>query len=586
MKIPKIFSIFIGLFSTLVSLGPAYAAVFDCPAGDVNCLIDSINTANINGEADNIYLAAGSYIIAEVNNFDDGPTGLPLITSKITIIGKGASMTFLNRDLNAPSFRIFNVISSGELDLRQLTITGGNGDSGGGILNNGTLSLTGCIVMDNNAWSNGASLYYSCGGGILNVGTLSLLDCIVMENHAGESGAGIYNANGAKLEIQNSVLKNNIADGPGGGIRIRPDGMVTIEKSSIIDNAAGFGFFSAGGGIDFDAGNLKIASSVISGNTSSAGGGGMTLGGETTIENCTIAFNASSEDDGGGIHSGWGGSIYIVNSTISGNVAKGNGGGIKFGNPGLLELQNTIISGNTATTGMDWQCTSGDLGKSLGYNLIGDPSGCDVTLQSTDLIGHAGLDVFTEDATPGKGHFPLLSNSQAIDSGDDAACQPTDQLGNPRVDGDGDTVIVCDIGAIEFLPPYIEVQIDIKPGSYPNSINLKSKGKVPVAILTTDDFDAYDVDPETCYFAGASPLRWNMHDLGKDGDDDMVLHFNTQDLVEYLNKDSTEASLECETYAGIQITGTDSVNIVPKGKGHYKNAKRVKKVKMKYKKGK
>jgi len=49
-------------------------------------------------------------------------------------------------------------------------------------------------------------------------------------------------------------------------------------------------------------------------------------------------------------------------------------------------------------------------------------------------------------------------------------------------------------------PPVIEVDIDIKPGSDPNSINLKSKGVVPVAVLTTDGFDASTVDPETVGF--------------------------------------------------------------------------------------
>jgi len=41
------------------------------------------------------------------------------------------------------------------------------------------------------------------------------------------------------------------------------------------------------------------------------------------------------------------------------------------------------------------------------------------------------------------------------------------------------------------------VEIDIKPGSYPNSINLDSGRVVPVAILTTPDFDASIVDPGT-----------------------------------------------------------------------------------------
>ena len=53
------------------------------------------------------------------------------------------------------------------------------------------------------------------------------------------------------------------------------------------------------------------------------------------------------------------------------------------------------------------------------------------------------------------------------------------------------------IGYATAAPPVVEVEIDIKPGSDPNSINLKSKGVVPVAVLTTDDFDASDVDPDT-----------------------------------------------------------------------------------------
>jgi hypothetical protein len=41
----------------------------------------------------------------------------------------------------------------------------------------------------------------------------------------------------------------------------------------------------------------------------------------------------------------------------------------------------------------------------------------------------------------------------------------------------------------------VAVPIDIKPGSFPNSINPQSKGVIPVAILTTDTFDATTVDP-------------------------------------------------------------------------------------------
>ena len=110
----------------------------------------------------------------------------------------------------------------------------------------------------------------------------------------------------------------------------------------------------------------------------------------------------------------------------------------------------------------------------------------------------------------------------------------------------------------------IEVEIDIKPGSDPNSINLKSKGVVPVAVLTTNDFDASIVAPETVEFTGAEPVRWTTEDVDGDGDMDMLFHFKVQDLS--LTEDSTEATLTGATNIGQPIQDTDTVNIVPKGK--------------------
>lgn len=125
--------------------------------------------------------------------------------------------------------------------------------------------------------------------------------------------------------------------------------------------------------------------------------------------------------------------------------------------------------------------------------------------------------------------------------------------------------LTFDDGTFTILSPLKEVEIDIKPGSDPNSINLKSKGVVPVAVLTTDDFDASDVDPTTVEFAGAEPVRWTMEDVDGDGDLDMLFHFKTQDLEE-LDEDSTDATLTGQTTGGIPIAGADTVNIVPKGK--------------------
>ena len=123
----------------------------------------------------------------------------------------------------------------------------------------------------------------------------------------------------------------------------------------------------------------------------------------------------------------------------------------------------------------------------------------------------------------------------------------------------------------------LDVTIDIKPGSDPNSINLGNKGGIPVAILTTDDFDAADVDPATVTLGNDDgndtsvatrangSLTASLEDVDNDGDLDLILHFDTQALVENgdLDENTTELILNGKTFGGQEIQGSDSVNIVP-----------------------
>lgn len=120
-------------------------------------------------------------------------------------------------------------------------------------------------------------------------------------------------------------------------------------------------------------------------------------------------------------------------------------------------------------------------------------------------------------------------------------------------------------------PTVIEVTIDIKPGSYPNAINPGSNGVIPVAILTTDDFDAADVDPGTVMLAGAEvavrgkadKLMARLEDVDEDGDLDLLVQVETQ-------SDGTlwatgSVTLTAKTYDGQDIEGEDDVIIVPLG---------------------
>jgi hypothetical protein len=123
-------------------------------------------------------------------------------------------------------------------------------------------------------------------------------------------------------------------------------------------------------------------------------------------------------------------------------------------------------------------------------------------------------------------------------------------------------------GFVTRLVLFISVSIDIKPGSFPNSINLGSGGSVPVAIFSTTTFDATTVDPMSAKLASATvrlkgqgtPMA-SFADVNDDGLLDLVVHVSTEALQ--LSGTDTEALLEGQTFSGVPVKGTDSVRVVP-----------------------
>jgi len=129
------------------------------------------------------------------------------------------------------------------------------------------------------------------------------------------------------------------------------------------------------------------------------------------------------------------------------------------------------------------------------------------------------------------------------------------------------------LGRNEAFSPFLAVGIDIKPGDAANTINLKSTGVLPVAILGSATFDPMTVDPATVTLAGAHvatrgrgvPMT-SVSDVNHDGFPDLLLFFRTQDLTALSSAkagDLTQAVLYGETYSGQRIRGSDSVRIVP-----------------------
>jgi uncharacterized delta-60 repeat protein len=110
----------------------------------------------------------------------------------------------------------------------------------------------------------------------------------------------------------------------------------------------------------------------------------------------------------------------------------------------------------------------------------------------------------------------------------------------------------------------LEVAIDIKPGSSPNTINPKSNGVIPVAILTTESFDATLVEPQSVRFgpkgAREAHQKGYLEDVNHDGEPDLVLHFRTQNTG--IKCGDTSASLTGATLDGVPIQGTGSIKTV------------------------
>jgi predicted outer membrane repeat protein len=482
------------------------AAEFTCPAGNVACLTNAIITANANGQANTIHLAAGTYTLVAADNSTDAPNGLPVIASPLTIVGAGAASTILERADSAPFFRLLYV-ASGPFSLVGLTLRGGETSRpGAGLFNAGATVTIVSSTFDRNAAG------FSFGGALFNGGGTVTITSSIFTNHTVEScgairsdegvlvisdstfagnasnfGPGVA-LNGGSLRITNSTFTGNSSGLFGGGIYFQI-AVVSIADSTFANNSAVFG----GGLFNHSGGSfVSITNSTFADNSAQFGGGLYSVSGRVSITNST--FTGNSAESGGGLFNDTGNSrVSITNSTFAGNSAESGGGLFNSDSSvGGVELQNTILALNTASqSGPD--CSG--LTISLSNNLLGTTTGCTIALQSADLTGEPGLGGFTDDGTPGNGHFPLLSASRAINAGNDAACSPTDQLDEPRVGH-------CDIGAVEFqaasdtIRPVVTISANLATLWPPN-------GKlVPVTVsgTITDEADGSGVNASSAEY--------------------------------------------------------------------------------------
>ena len=237
-----------------------------CDDGTGACTLRAaIQEANAFGGADTITLPAGTYMLSIVGRDDTAAAGDLDITEDLTLSGAGAGATTIDAD---GIDRVFQVLSGATVVITDVTITGGSSASGGGINNQGTLTMTNSTISGNSA-SVG-------GGGLFNAKTLTMTNSTVSGNSGGLFGGGIRNDRSTRMTLTNSTVSSNFASFGGG---IDNFGTLTLTNSTISGNAAS----NTGGGI---AGlrTLTLTHTIVAGNTApkyadcSAGGTLISLG--------------------------------------------------------------------------------------------------------------------------------------------------------------------------------------------------------------------------------------------------------------------------------------------------------------------
>lgn len=330
-----------------------------------------------------INLPAETYDLGILPASPDGETSGDLnITGSLTLAGAGAAQTIIDAH---QIDRIFYIAPGVSVTISNVTIQNGLVSYvGGGILNNGILTLNADQIRGNQTTSG------SAGGGIINLAGVMTLNNTVVSNNQAYGAGGIDNF--ASLTLNNSIITGNQA----------------LIRGIIVSN---------GGGLN-NASTLTMNNSLVSGNQASGNGGGISnSSGTLSITNSTISNN-SAAGVGGGIYSN-GAALNAYFTTISGNLADNGNAGIGFGGgisspSGTINLKGVLLGQNYAS--IDPSDGSGSF-NSLDYNLIQTLG--QVTLTGTTTHNLTGSDPLLDSARMNGGPTPtraLFTGSPAVNA--------------------------------------------------------------------------------------------------------------------------------------------------------------------------
>ncbi|WP_437883682.1 choice-of-anchor Q domain-containing protein [Pseudomonas sp. LRF_L74] len=411
---------------------------------DADCsLRDAVSAANAAGGDNRIILGSRNYVLSlppvtdeegAITDEDLNLNGdLDVLSGTLRVIGAGVGLTTIS---GTRVDRLFDVKAGARLDLLDLTLRDGlTSRDGGAIRNAGIVSIR-RVTFDGNtaryAWGGGS------GGAISNSGTLLVQRTLFQNNRAnfGDSGHAWGGAifNSGNLTVRDSLFREN---------GVSSDDVVAL------------------GGALFNRGTADVARSAFMGHT--ADGPGVTIrndgNGVLKLTNVTVS-GGSRSSEGESDAAVANGSHYPMFQgtptlrlsfvTIAGNEAPG------LSNQGNLVIRNSIIAGNgNEGSGIANCVDNGTSYRQQGLLLGTDSGNCAASIHVEDgqtftRVLHALKD---DKSVPPLPSHALRPSSPAIDAAT-VGCSGTDQHRYARpLDGDGDGLALCDLGAYERRVP-------------------------------------------------------------------------------------------------------------------------------------
>jgi uncharacterized delta-60 repeat protein len=380
---------------------------------------------------------------------------------------------------------------------------------------------------------------------------------------------GSDQANGVALQPDGKIVVVGPLFGKLGVARYNPDG--SLDST-----------FGTGGKVVTDASpSFDGAFDVVvwNGKIVVGGGTGLYASGESDFQ--LVRYNADgsldASFDGDGIATtDFGGSDNIFGIAVAADGKITAAGGTKGTTPGDFAVARYNSDGSLdfsfdgdgkVTT--DFSAGSEDVGNGVvvlpdGSITVGGIAGSGVAVTRFAVVRYTATGNL--DTAFGSGGKASAAFGNPINNAFDIVAQPDGKV--VLAGGTGERG-VTDFALARFLgaPTILDVRVDVKPDSSNNVIPLQANGVIPVAILTTDAFDAASVDPASVCFGSANdPTKrdctekhgtGHLQDVNGDARPDLLMHYETQQTG--IRPGDTQACLTGKTFNGVSIQGCDRI---------------------------